>query len=804
VETTLQDIRYGLRMLRKNLGFTSTALLALTLGIASTTAIFSVIDGVLLHPLPYPDADKIVLISQTERSTGASTHDASPANYLDWLSQNDVFSDMAAARGWQSNLTDGDRPERVRSTMATTSLFPLFGIQPILGRTLIPSDQLAGNDHVVVVSHALWQRRYGSDRAVIGREIRLDGQPYTVVGVMPASFSPDGYGELWVPSPFGVPTHPLTPEKDPRQRRDSNYLDVFARLKPGVSLERARTEMNAIALRLEQQYPADNKDVGVAVIPLHDDMVSNVRPVLLVLFAAVAFLLLIGCANVANLLLARAATRAKEVSIRAALGASRARLIRQLLTESVLLALIGGTFGILLALWAVPLLLAIGPAGLTSFHEIALNRNVLAFSLGASVFTGVLFGIVPALHASAANPGESLRAGERGSTVSATRGRSILIATEVGMSLVLLIGAGLMIRSFAKLTQVDPGFSPDHLLVFNIGLPASADLAKQATFCERVLERLRTLPGVQSAGAVSRLPLSGGNSNRTFNIPGSDTEFSADIRVATSDYFRALRIPLIRGRTFTDRDIKGAAPVAVVNEAMARAVFPGEDPIGKFVLNFGPGIDRVQIAGVVGDVRHLSLETAPRPEIYVPLGQAQWPSVFVAVRTETANPLTLTPAMQKAVWDIDKDVALANVRTMDDMIARSLLQRRFTMLLLAIFAGLALVLAAIGLYGVMSYSVSQRTREIGIRMALGARRADVLTLVVRQGMILTATGVIVGIVASFGLTRLMSSLLFGVSATDTFTFVSLSVLLLGVALLACWLPARRASSVNPMIALRAE
>jgi putative ABC transport system permease protein len=561
--------------------------------------------------------------------------------------------------------------------------------------------------------------------------------------------------------------------------------------------------MNAIMLRLEKQYPVDDMGVGIALTPLHEEMVSDIRPILLVLAAAVASLLLIGCANVANLQLARAAGRAKEISIRTALGASRWRLIQQMLIESILLALIGGILGVLVAAWAVPLLVSFSPPDIRGFKEIGLNLNVLMFSFLASVLTGVLFGLVPALAVSSGSPSASLGEGERGSTSSRSRSRSILIATEVGLSLVLLIGAGLLVKSFSKITHVDPGFVPERLLIFDVG-PSFTDEARQTIFYQQILARVQAVPGVEHAAAVSRLPLSGGNSSRTFNLPGSDANYTADIRVGTPGYFQTLGIPLLRGRNFTEHDTKNSALVAIVNDAFARATFPGQDPVGKYIENFGPKDETLEIVGVVGNVRHLALETAPRAELYQPLGQASWPRMFVAVRTLTPNPLTLVPAIQEAVWSVDKTVAPGTARSMETLIARSLLQRKFTMTLLTIFAGLAVTLAAIGLYGVMSYSVSQRTREIGIRMALGAQRAEVLKLIVKQGMTVTAIGVLLGIVASLGLTRLMANLLFGVSAIDFATFLALSLVLLSVALLACWLPARRASGVDPMVALRAE
>ena len=802
--TLIYDLRYGVRMLLKNPGFTLAALITLALGIASSTAIFSVIDGVLLHPLPYPDSEKILVLDPTQRSTGTPGGAFAPANYIDYAAQNDVFTQVSASRGEQFSLSDGDRPERVRGTMATSNLFPLFGVTPILGRTLLPSDEQPGHSHVVVLSSELWARRYGSDRNIIGREITLNDEPHTVVGIMPPNYLPDGYGELWVPSAFGIPTNSLRPNVDPRPIRGSNYLDVFARLKPGVTLEKARAEMDAISRRLEQQYQNDNQDVGIRVTPLHEDVVGGIRPVLLLLFAAVGFLLFIGCANVANLLLARAATRSREISIRAAMGASRSRLIRQLLTESVLLAVIGGAIGAVLAAWAIPLLMAMAPPALRNFKEIGLNGPVLAFSLVVSVVTGILFGLAPAITSASGNPAESLKQGERGSTAGGSRRRAFLIATEVGLSLVLLIGAGLMIKSFANLTKVAPGFNPDRLLVFTIGASAKANDDQQVQFYQQILQQTATVPGVEHVAAVSRLPFSGGNSSRTFNRPGSTKQDNADIRVATADYFQTMGMPLVRGRNFNEHDTKDSTRVAIINEQCAKDVFPGEDPIGQYVENYGPKNEKLQVVGVVGNVRHLALETAPRPELYQPLGQGLWPSVFIAVRTTPENSLTLLPAVQQAVWSVNKSVPLGNPRTMNDIIARTLLQKKFTMMLLSIFAGAALILAAVGLYGVISYSVAQRTRELGIRIALGAQRSDVLRLILRQGMTLVAAGVIFGVAASLGLTRLIASLLYGISASDPITFVLLSLALTLVAFVACWLPARRASAVDPIVALHAE
>ena len=804
MERLLQDIRYGLRMLRKSPGFTLVAVIALALSIASTTAIFSVVDTVLLHPLPYPDANRILSVSESQRSTGEGGGPPSPANYLDWQAQNHVFSYMAASRGWPVNLAGGDRAERVRGTMTSAEFFPLFGGHPILGRALLPDDNKPGNDHVVVLGYGLWKRRFGSDRSLVGRNITLNGEPYTVAGVMPPNFSPDQYGELWLPSPWGVPALPLRPDQNPRPVRDAHYMDAWARLKPGVTLQQARDEMNAIASRLEKQYPDSNNDAGVGLISMQDNMVSDIRPVLLVLLAAVVFVLLIGCTNVANLLLARATTRSREVSIRAALGADRWRLVRQLLTESILLALMGGALGVLLAAWAVPVLLAMSPPDIRDFTQIGINRDVLGFSIAVSLLSGVLFGLAPALQSSRVNLNDSLKEGERGSTGAHGRTRSALVVAEVGLSLILLVGAGLLVKSFVRLMQVDPGFDSNRLLVFNVGLPPSTTPPQQDDFYRQVVERLQALPGVQSAGAVSRLPLAGGNSDRSFQLPGGNKSYQADIRVSTPTYFQTMGIPLLKGRGLTEQDAHSTVQVAVVNETLGRNVFPGQDPIGKYIVNFGPLKDKLQIVGVVGNVRHVGLETNPRPEVYLSFGQAHWPSVFMVVRSKTSDPLALTSAAQNAVANVNKDIPLANLRTMQDVIAVSVMQRKFAMLLLSIFAGLAMLLAAIGLYGVMSYTVSQRTHEIGIRMALGAGKADVLRLIVGQGMTTVAFGVALGTLASLALPRLMSGLLFGVGARDPFIFAVVAGLLGGVALAANYIPARKATKVDPMVALRYE
>src|SRR5207249_4234313 len=602
---------------------------------------------------------------------------------------NDVFAAMAAARGWQGNLDEGDAPERLRVTMVTASFFRVFETAPLIGRTLQAADEQPGGANVVVLSQGLWDRKFGGDRNIVGRGIRFDGEAHTVVGVMPASFSPDDYGELWVPSPFGVPTHALRPTADPRQIRDSNFLDVFARMKPGVTIQQARAQMDAIALRLEKDYPNDNMGQGATATLLQEDKVSGIRSALIMLGAAVGFLLLIGCANIANLQLARGAARAREVSIRAALGADRRRLVRQLLTESILLAVIGGALGILVAVWAMPVLMAMAPPVLGRFKEVTIDRRVLLFGLIVSVLTGVIFGLTPAFQASSANPNDSLGEGERGSTAAYNRSRSVLITTEVGLTLVLLIGAGLMTKSFGKLMKVDPGFTPANLLVFDIGLPAGSDDARNLNFYQQVVERISSLPGVARVGAVSRLPFSGGNSGRSFNLVGSEKSYDADIRVSTPDYFRTMGIPLLRGRVFTEQDTPNSAHVC------------------------RGASHRGQSARVVAIGAECGLECR---------------------------------------WQRRTRECAHNGRHN----CAHIVERKFTMTLLTILAGIAIALASIGLYGVMSYSVSQRTREMGIRMALGAQRRDVLQLVIRRGMLLTMVGVGLGLAGSFGLTRLIS------------------------------------------------
>ena len=802
----LRDVRHALRMLRGNPGFTSIAVLALALGIGSTTAIFSVVNAVLLRDLPYDDASRIVTLAGTDRTTGVSTNDVSPANFLDWEAQNNAFSEMAASRAWRGNLTGRDRPERLLGAMTTGNYFHLFGVRPILGRSFTENDATPANHHVVVLGYGLWQKLFAGAPDALGQSLTLDGEPYTVIGVMPRSFSPDQYAELWLPSPWDVPSHPLIANQDPRGIRDRDFLQAWGRLRPGVTVGQARAEMDAIARRLEKQYPDFNGNVGIAVLPMREDLVGNLRPVLYILLGAVGFVLLIGCANVANLLLARATARAREISIRTALGATRGRLIRQLLTESVLLALLGGALGVLLANWAVHAVLALAPAAVTGFDQIGVNLTVLGFTFFICCASGILFGLVPALHASSWNANDALKESGRGVTGGHNRTRSLLVAAEVGFSVILLIGAGLLVKSFVRLMHVDPGFSVGRLLVFSIS-PTPSQEGSQLNFYRRVLEQLRALPGVQSVSAVSRLPFSGGNSTRSFKVPGDpNNNYEGDYRISMPGYFRTMGIPLLKGRDFDDHDTQNSTPVIVINQELARTSFPGQDPIGRYIYDFDPdnGHLRAQIIGVVGNIRHADLDSKPRPEMYLPLGQAQWFSMSVAVRTSGSNPLLWTSAAQNAVWSVDKNVPLGNLKTMDYMVSDSVARRRFTMVLLAIFAGLAIFLASIGLYGVVSYSVSQRSHEIGIRMALGASSGNVLGLILREGMKSAWIGVGAGLLASIFLSRLMVSLLYGVGANDPLVFVAIPLALTAVALFASYVPARRATKVDPIVALRYE
>jgi putative ABC transport system permease protein len=806
-----QDLGYGLRMLWKNPGFTVVAVIALALGIGANSAIFSVVNTVLLRPLPYQDPDRLVMVWEDNTKAGYPRDTPAAANYVDWRDQNQVFEGMAAIADMSFNLTGTGEPERIDGRRVSANLFPLLGVEPQIGRAFLPEEDQPGGNRVVVMSHGLWQRRFGSDANIKGKSLTLNGESYMVVGVMPPHFQfPNAENELWVP---------LALTSEEAANRGRHYLQVLARMKPGVSLEQAQTEMTTIAARLQQQYPAQNTDLSAAVMPLREHVAGDIKPALLVLLGAVGFVLLIACANVANLLLARAAVRQKEISIRIALGASRLRLIRQFLTESVLLAALGGVVGLLLSLWGVSLLKAFIPPTIAQAGEVSIDGRVLIFTLLISLLTGLVFGLAPALQASRFNLNETLKEGGRDSA-SGSRGnriRDLLVIAEVAVSLILLIGAGLLINSFLRLRNVDPGFRTDKLLTMQVELPAQKypDQARRSAFYTELTSRIEALPGVNSAAVTNWIPLVRQGDSIGFSIegrpdpaPGQGKRPTVVTRVTSPHYFQTMGIQLMQGRVFNEQDKVDSPAVAVINETMARRFWPGEDPVGKRItpgsLTSPDPDDWLTIVGVAKDVRQFELVADPKPQMYISYAQAGFFAPRHLVVSTAVEPLSLAASVRRTIWEIDKDQPVSNIRTMEDVLSDSIARQRFSMLLLGIFAAVALVLAAVGIYGVMSYSVAQRTREIGIRMALGARRGDVLMLTVGGGLKLVLIGVVIGLVAAFVLTRVMSSLLFGVSATDPTTFVIISLILVSVAVLASYIPARRATKVDPMVALRYE
>jgi putative ABC transport system permease protein len=805
MDTLIQDLRYGIRTLLKNRSFTAVAVLALALGIGANTAIFSVVNAVLLRPLAFPDPDRLVAIKTINLKTGQNNFGgASPADFIDWRAQSNSFEQLAAETGGSVTATGGEQPELFPGARVSDDYFAMLGIKPMLGRVFLPDEFKSAAGPAIILSHRLWQRRFAADPGLVGQTLTLDGKPSTVIGVMPPDFKQPAYAEVWMP---------LLTDSSEMRLRGARYFTVMARLKPGVTLAQAQAEMSAVATAIEQQHPESNADWSIRLFSLQESIVGDFRPALLILLGAVGFVLLIACANVASLLLSRASERHKEIAIRAALGATRLRVIRQLLTESILLAFIGGAAGLLLALWGVKAIIGLIPEAMRfpRLDEIHIDGRALAFTIVISLITGIIFGLIPGLQASKPDLQESLKEGSRAATggFGAHRTRSLLVISEIALALLLLIGAGLLIRSFARLQQTNLGFNPENLLTIGIGAsPQKYPRAEQRTaYYKQFLDRLETLPGVESAALGSSLPLSF-NLVFPFVVEGRAAS-PADVPQATyssvsPNYFTAMRIPLLAGREFTARDNKDAPNVAIINETMARRFFANEDPVGKRVkIDYLNQPTSFEIVGVVGDTKQSSVADQTGVGMYVSYFQYPWFSSLLIVRTATDAASFALPA-QRVIWSLDKDRPISHVKTMDQLLSESIAQPRLYVFLLSVFAFVALALAMVGIYGVMSYSVGQRTREIGIRMALGAQAGDVLRLVIGQGMILILIGIATGLAAAFALTRVMASLLYDVEATDPLTFFGVAVILAGVALGACFVPARRATRVDPGVALRYE
>lgn len=810
----MQDIRFGLRMLLKSPGISIIAIIALALGIGANTAIFTVVNAVLLRPLPFPDPDSLVAVFETDLSRGQQRGSHSYPNFFDVRAQNTVFERVASYHDSNFVMTGRGEPVRLQGSVATADLIPLLGVAPMLGRTFHPDeDKPLASGRAVILSYTLYQNRFGSDPSVLNQVITLDGRNYTIVGVMPPGFEfpiQNEPVELWTTIAGDASgSDPVT------NQRGAHFLRVVGRLKPGVTEEQAQTELTTIAARLEQQYPDNNSRRTLRVESAHAALVGEVRPMLILFLCAVAAVLLIACANVANLLLARATGRHKEMAIRSALGASRVRVIRQLLTESILLAIAGGSVGLLLAVWWSDLLVALGKDDIPRALEVGIDWRVLGFTLGISLLTGLTFGMAPAFHSSKTELVESLKENSRGGSEGARRIRlrNVLMVGELAMAVVLLVIAGLLIQSLYRLQQVKSGLQPENMLTFNVGLSeVKYNTDRQSQFFIDLKNRLEATPGVESASTIYPLPLSGDRFSISFAIEGRPVppqdEPSADFFTTGVGYFRTMGIPLIKGREFNDRDKHGSTPVIIITQTFARQHFPGEDPIGKRIE---PGISSIEgedsmmreIVGIVGDVRNRALSTEPRAAYYVPLTQVPF-SQMVAVTKTTGEPHSLIPAVTRVVNAMDQDVPLFGVKSMEEYLSASVAAPRFSTTLLSIFAGVALVLTIVGLYGVMSYSVAQRTNEIGIRLALGAQSRDVLLMVVKNGSGLILIGLAIGLGAAYALTRWMASLLFGVKANDPLTFAAVSVLLAIVALIACYVPALRATKVDPMEALRCE
>ncbi|HEX2271655.1 MAG TPA: ABC transporter permease [Pyrinomonadaceae bacterium] len=812
-ETLAQDVRYGMRVLLKHKAFTSIAVITLALGIGANTAIFSVVNELLLRPLPYGDADRIVMLWEVTPE-GRHQNTTSRANFRAWREQSTSYQYIAAFSDQRFTLTGDGEPEEVSGQLAVPDIFKVLGVGPMLGRTLLPEDGEPNSPLVAVLSYGLWQRRFGGQSSAIGQPIVLNGIKFEIVGVMPPNFQfhikqRSGTGrpaEVWV-------TLPMTFSSTENQR--GRFLSTVARLKDGVTPEQAEAELRTIAARLSDEAPEFNKNYTAEVLPLREQFFGNVRRPLWLMLGAVGFVLLIACANVANLLLSLATSREKEIALRSALGARRSRIVRQLLTESLLLAFLGSVLGLGVAWLGIKALLLISPRDLVNLQGVGLNFSVLMWTLGVSILTGIIFGLAPALHISRLNLNDSLKEGGKADSGQATgsrRMRSVLVVSEIALAVVLLASAGLLIRSFIRLQQVDRGFETDNVLTMVVRLPFARYSEDQqlVLFFNQAMERIRSLPGVQSAGMVNFLPLYGGLGSSTgFKIvgrpeppPGQGP--GCDVRVVDAGYFQTMGIPLLRGRNFSDLELKEAKRVILINEALARKHFPNEDPIGQrldVAMFENPVL--TEIIGVVGNVRYDSLIDEAPPAVYFPHPELPYPFMSLALRTD-GDPTLLAPAVQREIRALDPNQPVGDVRTMNQVMSEAVSRSRFNTLLLGLFAGLATLLSAVGIFGVMNYSVSLRTRELGLRLAIGAQPRQLLLLVLKQGLMLTIAGVVLGLLAAFALTRLLSGLLFGVEAVDATTFATISLLLVIISLVACYLPARRAMRIDPMMALRYE
>jgi putative ABC transport system permease protein len=811
--TLLSDLRFGFRMLRKAPGFTIVAVIVLALGIGANTAIFSVVNAILLRPLPFQDPERLVQVWHVpppKSFPGMTRFSVSPANYLDWANQNHSFEQMAIYGFMSYNLTGRGEPESVLGIRVSPDFFSVLRAQPLLGRIFSPEENAAGRGNIVVLSHGLWQTHFGSNPNIVGQAISLNNQSYTVVGIMPAKFGfptssdPKFQPQMWTPLAWT--------DEDRAVRGNHNYF-VIARLKPDADVKQAQAEMTTISSRLEQQYPADDKGWGAVVVPLREELVGKVRPALMILLGAVGFVLLIACANVANLVLVKTLARQKEIAIRTALGASSMRVLRQVLSETLLLSLTGGVLGLFVAHFGVRLIVAFLAQQLPRAADISLDIWVLAFTLVVSLLTGVIAGLVPAFRATQTNLNESLKQGlgRTDADSSGNRTRSVLVVSEVALSLVLLIGAGLMIRSLSRLRSVDPGMDTHNVLTASVALSRVkyAQPVQQAAFYDQLLQRVRSLPGVESASGIDSLPFGGGGSTQPIAVQGRpmvpmSEQPEVAVRLIEPEFIHTMRIPLLQGRTFNSADTADRPGVILISQAMAKRIWPGENPIGKrLTLTFAPEKSR-EVVGVVGDVKQDGLDvTEPIATLYAPMAQSARPFMTLVART-ASQPTALASAIVNAVHEVDREQPVLDVITLNEIVADSLSHQRFNMLLLGAFAGLALLLAAIGIYSVLSYSVRRRVGEIGVRMALGAQRGDILRMILGQGTKLALIGTGIGIAAAFGLTRLMASQLFGVTATDPVTFLSVAALIVLVALAACYIPARRATKVDPIVALRYE